>query len=86
MTPEEAEDIQFETSRPISHKKVIEKALSEGKPVPFEVLNDYPELKIKQNQKSIDLPFGVEKIKTNDSNSEKTKIEQKIKGFNVLLK
>ena len=31
------------------HKKAIERALSEGKPVPPEVLKDYPDLKPKQD-------------------------------------
>ncbi len=40
-----ASDTDMETSRPIpSHKDVVEQALAEGKPVPAEVLADYPEL------------------------------------------
>jgi len=34
------------------HKEIIEKALSEGKPVPEEVLKDYPELKGKEKHTS----------------------------------
>lgn len=33
---------------PISHKDMIKKALAEGKSVPPEILNDYPELKPQQ--------------------------------------
>lgn len=45
MTPEEADDIQFELSKPVTHYDVIKKALKEGKKVPPEVLEDYPDLK-----------------------------------------
>ena len=44
LTQEEADNLLEQLNTPVSHKQVIEKALSEGKPVPPEVLADYPEL------------------------------------------
>lgn len=38
---------------PVEHKEIIVKALSEGKPVPEKVLNDYPELKTKEREQSM---------------------------------
>ncbi len=45
MSPEEAEEIQEIINTPVTHKRVIQKALAENKPVPPEVLADYPDLK-----------------------------------------
>ena len=36
-----------ELGRPVGHKRVIELAISEGKPVPSSVLADYPDLLLK---------------------------------------
>ena len=49
LTPDEVNVLQERIDAPVFHQDVIEKALSEGKPVPAEVLADYPNL---QKQKS----------------------------------
>ena len=46
-----------------SHRKLVEQALSEGKPVPAEVLKDYPELSSPEN-KTTENSSQVDAIKT----------------------
>lgn len=47
LTPNEYDLLQEQLDTPIRHEEVIKKALSEGKPVPAEVLADYPDLAAK---------------------------------------
>ena len=44
LSEKEAAELQDQLDTPVTHRRVIEKALSEGKPVPKEVLADYPNL------------------------------------------
>lgn len=41
------------------HKEIVQQALSEGKPIPENVLNDYPELKKESLQKEPETPYSV---------------------------
>lgn len=38
------------------HRKIVKQAISEGKPVPFEVLKDYPDLQITEQKKGLSPP------------------------------
>ena len=44
LTGSELEKVSERLQTPVSHRDVIDKALAEGKPVPAEVLADYPDL------------------------------------------
>lgn len=44
LTPDEVEALTDRLERKVSHRDVVEKALAEGKPVPKNVLADYPDL------------------------------------------
>ncbi len=44
LTSDELEILRDRINTPVFHKDVVMKALSEGKPVPAEVLSDYPDL------------------------------------------
>lgn len=44
LSPDDVEELQSTLNTPTQHRHVIEKALSEGKPVPENVLADYPDL------------------------------------------
>lgn len=46
LSREETEVLMDRINTLVSHKDVVEKALSEGKPVPPEVLADYPDLAV----------------------------------------
>ena len=50
MSSEDAEELQEILNTRIKHKDVIDKALKEGKPVPEEVLKDYPDLQKKEGK------------------------------------
>jgi predicted kinase len=73
------------------HKKIIEQALSENKPVPQEVLNDYPEL-VKtdghpslQDQIQSEIEALTILLSLADTKAEKEKINTEIEALNILL-
>jgi len=51
LTAKEAAEIQERIDTPILHRDIIEKAISEGKKIPAEVLAEYPDLKPKPAKK-----------------------------------
>jgi len=65
----------------VGHKRIIEKALSEGKPVPKEVLEDYPELqeKAKEYEKPEKLEISVLDPKPGDITGSKDMLPKLIK-------
>ena len=48
ISKDEAEELLEQINEPVTHRRVIEKAMAEGKPVPPKVLADYPDLQPKE--------------------------------------
>lgn len=48
--------VYLDKPRIVSHRQAVEKALAEGKPVPSEVLKDYPELAASRTAKPVQAP------------------------------
>lgn len=64
--------VAYEFEVPKEHKALIEQALKQGKPVPAEVLKDYPELN-KETSLISELPFTASLKKDLEGYGEKTK-------------
>ena len=52
ISKDEAEELLEQINEPVTHRRVIEKAMAEGKPVPPKVLADYPDLQPKEPEQA----------------------------------
>jgi len=77
LTPEETDKLLERVNARVTHKDVIEKALAEGKPVPAEVLADYPDLAQKETPH-----VQTDKVNTPVVGAEKPAVTPADKGGN----
>lgn len=53
LSPEDSEALVERLAEPVTHRRVVEKALAEGKKVPVNVLGAYPDLFFKEENKNV---------------------------------